>query len=99
MIEAVSRRIEVAISAWSTSVRTVLGSVAAVALIANFTAEAKTSTVVVPPEQAPPHWSFQPLKRIDPPVVKNQRWTRTVIDKFILARLEELGLQPAPPAA
>src|SRR5688572_18025457 len=98
MIEAVSRRFGVANSAWLRAMRTVLCRVAAVALIANCTAEKKTSAVVIPPDQAPTHWSFQPLKRIDPPEVKNTRWARTVIDKFILARLEELGLQPAPPA-
>src|SRR5206468_4205083 len=31
-------------------------------------------------------------------VVKNRRWTRTPVDHFILAQLEEHGLQPTPPA-
>jgi len=33
-------------------------------------------------------WSLQPIKRTDPPAVKNKRWARTPIDRFILTRLE-----------
>src|SRR6266545_392171 len=98
MIEAISHRFGAVISARPRKLRAALGGVAAVALIANCTAEVKTGTVMVPPAQARSHWSFQPLKRITPPVVKNTKWARTVIDTFMLARLEELGLQPAPPA-
>ena len=32
------------------------------------------------------------------PAVKNKAWVRTPIDRFILARLEQHGLTPAPPA-
>jgi hypothetical protein len=44
------------------------------------------------------HWAFQPPK--DPPIpqVKNKSWPKTSVDHFILAKLEEKGLQPAPPA-
>ncbi len=41
-------------------------------------------------------WSFQPLVRVAPPVVKNTDWARTPIDRFLLAKLEEAGLTPAP---
>ena len=41
-------------------------------------------------------WSFQPLKRVSPPVMKNTDWARTPIDRFLLAKLEEAGLAPAP---
>src|SRR6266536_3086264 len=43
-------------------------------------------------------WSFQPP--IEPPVppVRNRHWPQTPVDYFILARLEEHGLQPSPPA-
>ena len=41
-------------------------------------------------------WSFQPLQRVAPPVVKNKDWARTPIDRFLLAKLEEAGLSPAP---
>ncbi len=33
-------------------------------------------------------WSLQPVKRIEPPSVKNKRWVRTPIDRFILAKIE-----------
>lgn len=41
------------------------------------------------------HWSFQPIRRPDLPAVKKRGWSRTPIDRFILARLEAEGLQPA----
>ena len=43
-------------------------------------------------------WSFQPVKRSAIPTVQNMAWVRNPIDAFILARLEEKGLKPAPPA-
>jgi hypothetical protein len=45
-----------------------------------------------------PHWSFIAPKRPTPPAVKNERWVRNPIDRFILAELEKRGLQPAPEA-
>jgi len=42
-------------------------------------------------------WSFQPLKAVEPPAVKNGAWPRTGIDRFILARLEKEAMTPAPP--
>jgi mono/diheme cytochrome c family protein len=43
-------------------------------------------------------WSFRPLAVSAPPAVKRDRWARTPIDRFILARQEEKGLSPNPPA-
>jgi len=43
------------------------------------------------------HWSFQPLRPQQPPAVKNTAWPADGIDRFILARLEAAGLEPAPP--
>jgi hypothetical protein len=45
-----------------------------------------------------PHWSLIPPKRPPLPSVKNEAWARSPIDRFILARLEEAGLEPAPEA-
>ena len=45
-----------------------------------------------------PHWSLQPLRKPELPVVKDKSWGRTPIDRFILAKLEEKGLKPSPPA-
>ena len=43
-------------------------------------------------------WSFQPLVRHLPPVVKQTQRVRTPIDQFVLARLEEKGFGFAPDA-
>jgi mono/diheme cytochrome c family protein len=43
-------------------------------------------------------WSFQPPKTIKPPAVKNTAWPTNAIDRFILAKLEENNLSPAPDA-
>jgi hypothetical protein len=44
------------------------------------------------------HWSFIAPTRPVPPAVKNEKWVRNPIDRFILAELERRGLQPAPEA-
>src|SRR5262249_27615304 len=44
------------------------------------------------------HWSYLPPQRSTPPKVKNDRWPRNPIDRFILARLEREGLKPTPEA-
>jgi hypothetical protein len=41
------------------------------------------------------HWAFQPVRKTEPPAVKNSAWPRSDIDRFILARLEEKKLTPA----
>jgi hypothetical protein len=42
------------------------------------------------------HWAWQPLKAIAPPTVKQTDWPASPIDNFILHKLEQAGLQPAP---
>ncbi|HEV7927123.1 MAG TPA: DUF1553 domain-containing protein [Verrucomicrobiae bacterium] len=44
------------------------------------------------------HWSFVAANHPPLPTVKNTAWPRNEIDTFILARLEQEGLQPSPPA-
>ena len=51
-----------------------------------------------PPAGALDHWAFQPPAEVEPPKVKNTRWPKTEIDRFILAKLESAGLSPAPAA-
>lgn len=46
----------------------------------------------------PSHWAFQPLKIVVPPEVKDAAWVTNEIDRFILAKLEEQGISPAPRA-
>jgi len=43
-------------------------------------------------------WAFQTVKKSLVPRSKNQQWVKTPIDSFVLAKLEEAGLQPNPPA-
>ncbi|MCI0538014.1 MAG: DUF1549 domain-containing protein, partial [Verrucomicrobiales bacterium] len=69
--------------------------IAAVALatlaVAGLPASAADST-------ARPHWAFQPVAHPSGPEVKQADWPQTDIDRFILAKLEEHGLQPSAPA-
>ncbi len=44
------------------------------------------------------HWAFRPPHRPSEPIVRNARWARNPIDRFILARLEDEGLAPSPEA-
>ena len=43
-------------------------------------------------------WSFQQLAHPAPPQVERTDWIKTDVDRFILARLEERKVPPAPPA-
>ncbi len=43
-------------------------------------------------------WSFQPPVAHAPPAVRDKAWPVNDIDRFILAKLEENGLKPAPEA-
>ena len=43
-------------------------------------------------------WSLQPIRKPEVPKVRNTAWARTDIDRFILAKLEEKHLTPAPDA-
>ena len=43
-------------------------------------------------------WSFQPPVAAPVPVVNRSEWSTHPVDRFILARLEAEGLQPAAPA-
>ena len=43
-------------------------------------------------------WSLRPVVRPGPPAVQNSQWVRNPVDRFILARLESGGLQPASEA-
>lgn len=45
------------------------------------------------------HWAFQPRLDPQPPAVKNEPWVKSPIDRFILAKLEEKGMAPAPAAS
>ena len=59
-------------------------------------AAAWTEKKVAP--EARQHWAFQPLRRVSPPPVKDAAWIKTDVDRFVLAKLEQAGLTPNPPA-
>ncbi|GAA4434828.1 PSD1 and planctomycete cytochrome C domain-containing protein [Bremerella cremea] len=44
------------------------------------------------------HWAYVPPQSTEVPAVKNTDWAKNDIDLYLLARMEEEGLQPAPPA-
>jgi hypothetical protein len=46
----------------------------------------------------PLHWSFRPVQSADVPAVRDASWPRTPVDRFVLARLEDQHLEPAPEA-
>ena len=43
-------------------------------------------------------WAFRPPHEHPAPAVRDRSWPGTGIDPFILAKLEEAGVRPAPPA-
>lgn len=45
-----------------------------------------------------PHWAFTPPKKSALPKVSDQDWCRNEIDHFLLAKMDEQGLEPAPEA-
>jgi len=49
-------------------------------------------------DNARSHWAFQPIREPNVPVVRNQRFVKTPVDNFILARLEAAKLTPSPMA-
>ena len=59
-----------------------------------------TPTAAAPVAAAKPSnfWSFQPIRKPAVPEVANGKWPRGVIDRFVLARLEQQKLEPVEPA-
>jgi len=41
------------------------------------------------------HWAYVAPERPEPPAVRDARWPRNEIDRFVLARLEKEGLKPS----
>jgi mono/diheme cytochrome c family protein len=58
----------------------------------------KNSTVRPFTEQEKAFWAYQPVTDAAPPRVSNESWVASPIDRFVLQKLEEKGLKPAPPA-
>jgi hypothetical protein len=47
-------------------------------------------------DQEKSHWAYQPVRKVEPPVVKHESWVRTPIDRFALAAFESVSLAPPP---
>ncbi len=58
----------------------------------------KDGKYVISPERRN-FWSFLPLKNPPEPAVKDTKWAKTAIDRFVLARLEKEGIKPAGQAS
>ena len=43
----------------------------------------------------PNHWAFQPPADVAVPAVKDEAWPQSVMDRFILTKIEAAGLSPA----
>lgn len=59
---------------------------------------APTTTYGVDLEKGKQFWSLQPVRKSHVPLVKNRRWVRNDVDRFVLAKLEQKGLEPASDA-
>jgi hypothetical protein len=49
-------------------------------------------------EEGRKFWAFKPLVNPVPPDIQHKSWISAPLDRFIIARLEEKGLNPAEPA-
>ncbi len=49
-------------------------------------------------ERKTDHWAFQRVVQPTRPPVQAEAWVRNPIDRFVLARLEEEGIEPSKPA-
>ncbi|TLV03213.1 DUF1553 domain-containing protein [Dyadobacter luticola] len=45
-----------------------------------------------------PHWAFNKVSKPELPKVKNEKWVKNDIDKFILQKLEDKGIKPSKEA-
>jgi hypothetical protein len=49
--------------------------------------------------RAKSHWSFSPPKKPAVPSVRNNAWSRSDLDRLVLAKLEAKSIEPSPQAA
>jgi mono/diheme cytochrome c family protein len=45
-----------------------------------------------------PHWSYRPLRPLDPPDLPRDGFIHNDVDRFLVAKLREKNLPPSPPA-
>ena len=56
---------------------------------------AKATAIDPTSPEARQFWSFQPLRQVPPPMVKNAKWPQRPIDSFLLAAMERHKLAPS----
>ena len=56
----------------------------------------RTNGVSVAKTSRSGHWAFQPLRQQSVPNPSNQRWPANDVDRFVLAKLEQRGVEPGP---
>ena len=77
----------------------IFGVVASILMLTTGSALARADAgAVTNSETVLQHWAFIAPVKPTPPRVEKQRWVRTPIDQFILARLEKEKLAPSPEA-
>src|SRR5262249_16703976 len=57
-----------------------------------------TGKYVIAPERKQ-FWSYLPLSTPAAPAIKDPKWSKTDIDRFVLSNLEKQGLKPVPQAS
>jgi hypothetical protein len=57
-----------------------------------------SATLAFGAEERPGNWAFKPASRPNVPKVARADWPRTMVDRFILSKLETNGLSPSPEA-
>src|SRR5438067_9758092 len=57
---------------------------------------ARSGFAASPAAESKGRWCFQPIAQVTPPKPRRTAWVRNPIDGFILAKLEEKNLTPAP---
>ena len=60
-----------------------------------FSASVKTGIIT---DKQRAFWSFQPLKAVAVPEVKDAKWAKTPIDKFVLSKMLDAGIKPSAQA-
>jgi mono/diheme cytochrome c family protein len=60
-----------------------------------FSASVKTGVIT---DKQRAFWSYQPLKIVPVPEVKDTHWAKTPIDKFVLAKMLDAGIKPSAQA-
>jgi len=58
----------------------------------------RTGSAYVITKEQRAFWAFQPIRKPAEPTVKNTGWPKGALDRFILAKLEQKGLEPVEAA-